>query len=67
MLANGNIYIGFGSQSDVRPWHGWIFAYAQSNLGTGSGFLHVPIELRRGHLGLRGPGLASMRLGIAVP
>jgi hypothetical protein len=31
-LANANVYIGFGSFGDVRPWHGWIFAYSTSSL-----------------------------------
>lgn len=42
MLANGNVYIGFGSQSDVRPWHGWLFAYAQSNLAQVAVFCTSP-------------------------
>jgi hypothetical protein len=31
--ANGNIYIGFGSQCDfhINQYHGWIFAYNASN------------------------------------
>jgi hypothetical protein len=31
-LANGNVYIGFSSPSDVRPYHGWIMAYSTSTL-----------------------------------
>ncbi len=27
LLANGNVYISFGSEGDTTPWHGWIFAY----------------------------------------
>lgn len=30
--ANGNIYIMAGSFSDIRPWHGWAFAYNASTL-----------------------------------
>jgi len=32
ILRNGNVYIGFGSQGDTSPYHGWIFAYSASTL-----------------------------------
>jgi hypothetical protein len=31
-LANGNIYIGFGSFCDFEPFTGWMLAYSQHNL-----------------------------------
>lgn len=31
-LANGNVYVGFGSMGDAHPWHGWVFAYSTSSL-----------------------------------
>lgn len=31
-LANGRIYVAFASQTDMRPWHGWIFAYDLNSL-----------------------------------
>lgn len=31
-LANGRIYIAFGSYGDPRPQHGWIFAYDAGDL-----------------------------------
>ena len=33
-LANGKIYIGFGSIGDEDPFHGWIFGYSASNVQT---------------------------------
>lgn len=32
LLANGSVYIGFGSHGDYIPWHGWIVAYNSTNL-----------------------------------
>jgi hypothetical protein len=32
LLANGAIYIAFGSQGDVAHWHGWVMAYDPSTL-----------------------------------
>jgi Bacterial Ig-like domain (group 2) len=32
LFANGNVYIGFASYNDTRPYHGWIFAYDANTL-----------------------------------
>ncbi len=32
LLANGNIYIGFGSHEDTLPYQGWIFGYSATTL-----------------------------------
>ena len=32
LLANGNVYIGFGGHQDTEPYHGWIFAYSATTL-----------------------------------
>jgi hypothetical protein len=31
-LANGNIYVAFGSQGDTEPYNGWVMAYAAGTL-----------------------------------
>jgi len=31
-LANGNVYIAFAGHNDAGYYHGWVFAYAASNL-----------------------------------
>ena len=32
LLANGRIYVAFGSVGDYTTWHGWMFAYNASTL-----------------------------------
>jgi Bacterial Ig-like domain (group 2) len=32
LLANGVVYIGFGSFADTRPYHGWLFGYDEQTL-----------------------------------
>lgn len=32
VLANGNVYIGYGSHQDTPPYHGWIFAYNATSM-----------------------------------
>ena len=36
LLLNGNVYIAFGSNGDVLPYNGWLFAYS----AQGTGVLH---------------------------
>ncbi len=32
LLANGKLYIAFGSQGDAPPYHGWVFAYRAAHI-----------------------------------
>jgi uncharacterized protein (TIGR03437 family) len=32
LLANGALYIGFGSHGDQPPWHGWLMSYDASDI-----------------------------------
>ncbi len=32
LLSNGVVYLGFGSHSDVEPFHGWVFGYDATTL-----------------------------------
>ncbi len=36
LLLNGNVYIAYGSNGDVLPYNGWLFAYS----AAGTGVLH---------------------------
>jgi len=34
LLLNGNVYIAYGSNGDVLPYNGWLFAYSAQGTGT---------------------------------
>ena len=43
LLANGSVYLSFGSHGDQAPWHGWLIAYDAGDLTRQSGvFLATP-------------------------
>jgi hypothetical protein len=42
LLANGNVYIGFGSHCDNEPYRGWLFAYNATTLAQTSVLLVTP-------------------------
>ncbi|HEX7654059.1 MAG TPA: RICIN domain-containing protein [Verrucomicrobiae bacterium] len=41
-LANGNIYIAWGSHEDITPYHGWVMAYNATNLAQVAVFNTTP-------------------------
>lgn len=51
LLANGNVYVGFGSFADQRPWHGWGFAYDASTLAQVGVFCASPSNYGAGFWG----------------
>jgi hypothetical protein len=58
LLANGNIYIAFGSHDDNGAFHGWIFAYDAATLAQKGVFITTP-NGSDGGIWMEGAGLAA--------
>ena len=41
-LANGNIYLGFGSHEDYSPYHGWVLSYNAATLAQTGFYCNTP-------------------------
>ena len=41
-LANGIVYLGFGSYNDDHPWHGWLIGYRASDLSQAGAWCASP-------------------------
>ncbi len=41
-LANGMVYLGFGSYNDCHPYHGWLIAYCVTDLTRAFAFNTTP-------------------------
>jgi hypothetical protein len=37
LLHDGSVYVGFGSNGDAPPYHGWVFGYKADDLSTQTG------------------------------
>ncbi len=62
LLSNGVVYIGFGSQADVDPYHGWILGYDAQTLQPAGVFNSTP-NGGRGGVWHSGGGLAADATG----
>jgi hypothetical protein len=67
LLANGTVYIAFGSHCDQGPYSGWIFAYDTATR-TQTGILHTAqqqagIWMEGAGLGIRNGGQPCRRCG----
>ncbi len=62
LLMNGIVYIGFGSHSDIDPYHGWLLAYDAHTLQQ-VGVYNATANGSRGAIWQAGAGLAGDTLG----
>lgn len=62
LLANGNVYLGFGSQGEHATYHGWIFAYNAATLGQVAVWNSTP-NGQGGAVWMAGAGLSADSVG----
>jgi Bacterial Ig-like domain (group 3)/MBG domain (YGX type)/PQQ enzyme repeat len=43
-IANGNVYLGFGSRQDQTPYYGWVMAYSESTLAQTAVYVDTPMD-----------------------
>jgi len=48
LLANGNVYVGFGSHQDTTPFYGWLFSYNAATLAQTGILCLAPDNQRNG-------------------
>jgi hypothetical protein len=53
-LANGNIYIGFGSRDDMPTYQGWVLAYSASTLKQIGVYEDTTLGLQQGGIWMAG-------------
>jgi hypothetical protein len=44
VLANGNVYIEFGSHQDQTPYYGWVMSYSASTLAQVAVYVDTPMN-----------------------
>jgi hypothetical protein len=59
LLANGAVYIGFGSHMDQSPWHGWVVSYDAADLTAQRGVFLTTRSGEGGAVWQSGRGLAA--------
>ena len=58
LLLNGNIYLGFSSHCDSRPYTGWVMAYSESTLQQ-TQVLNLTPNGSEGSIWMAGDGMAA--------
>jgi hypothetical protein len=54
LLAAGKVYVAFDSYDDTDPFHGWLFAYAASDLRSAAAVFNTTPDGSRGGIGESG-------------
>lgn len=54
LLANGKVYVGFGSYADQDPWYGWLFSYSATTLAKVDTYNFSPNQRQSGLWGSSG-------------
>ncbi len=58
LLLNGNVYLGFSSHCDFRPYTGWVMAYSESTLKQ-TQVLNLTPKGSEGSIWMSGDGIAA--------
>jgi hypothetical protein len=58
LLSNGNIYLGWSSHCDIRPYTGWVMAYSEATLQQ-TQVLNVTPNGSEGSVWMAGDGIAA--------
>jgi uncharacterized protein (TIGR03437 family) len=59
LLANGAVYVAFGSHADDPPWHGWLMSYNASDLSQQLSAQAITPNSYGGSIWQAGGGLAA--------
>ncbi|MGA2588873.1 MAG: hypothetical protein ABSH32_03065 [Bryobacteraceae bacterium] len=59
LLANGSVYVAFGSHGDFQPWHGWIVAYNATDLPQQTAVFNATPSAQGASIWQGGRGMAA--------
>ena len=62
LLLNGQIYLGFSSHCDIRPYTGWVMAYSESTMQQ-TQVLNLTPNGSEGSIWMSGDGIAADSAG----
>jgi len=59
LVANGSVYVAFGSHGDFAPWHGWIMAYNAADIPQQTAVFNTTPSANGSSIWQGGRGLAA--------